>query len=146
MAQSHHVQAGEAATLATNYSTKSFTMQTTTFESHYAEADQLLRTADQELNRSEEDAVPQLIAHNAREAMRMYLAGFLLQQNMPAPYEATVDELLTRCQHLDGRFLAIERLHAYCLSEKEENNIPAALSVVAHCLQLAKQVRSIIFE
>lgn len=117
-------------------------MLPTTFETRYADADQLLRSAEDEMNRSEEDAVPQLIAHNSREAIVHYLHGFLVQYAHPITNTDSISELLRSCQALDRRFGAID-LQAECVSENAENNVPMELDAVANCFRLAKQIREI---
>lgn len=117
-------------------------MLPTTFETLYADADQLLSAAEQEMNRAEEDAVPQLIVHNSREAIENYLRGYLLQQSHPIAYASPVGELLQSCQAFDRRFRTID-LQADCLSERAENNMPMEFQAAANCFHLAKQVREI---
>jgi hypothetical protein len=121
------------------------TMQATTPQSLFTEADQLLMVADEEINRAQEDAVTHLICHNSRQSIANYLAGYLIEKGQHVPYPATLDGLLERCKAIDGRFSEIDFSPVQCRFDKDvTKEYCLDFEEVGQCFRIAQQTQALV--
>ncbi len=119
-------------------------MQAITPQSLFADADQLLMVADEELNRSEEDAVTHLICHNARLSIANYLTGYLIDKGQHVPYPATLDGLLEKCKAIDGRFQEVDFSPIDCRYDSNDKEYCLDYEEVGRCFRIAQQTQALV--
>ncbi len=119
-------------------------MKAITPESLFADADQLLMAADEEINRAEEDAVTHLICHNSRQSILQYLTGYLLDKAVHIPYPTTLDVLLEKCRALDDRFQHIDFSPITCRFDAEDKDYCLDFEKVDECFRIAQQTQALV--
>ncbi len=108
-----------------------------------SEADQLLDTAVEEMQRSEEDVIAYMVCHNSRQSIVNYLASFLIKNGEPLKEPVTMASLMDQCRSIDGRFDLIDISQIFCSHEVTDEEYCSNLKKVDECLQIAKQTRGI---
>ena len=118
-------------------------MQTHSIDLLITEADQLLKTASDELFHSEEDVTAYVVCHNSRQSIINYLASYLLKNGIVLKEPVSMASLMEQCRTSDRRFNNIDISQIFC--RHEENNEEYCLNVekVTDCLRIAEQTRSI---
>lgn len=107
------------------------------------EADRMLLAADQEMMRSEEDAITHTVCFHARQSLLNYLTVFLLNNGVRPEQPVTLAGLLAQCRNLDGRFDLISLENIHCRFESDHQDYCLSVDQVDECLQVAKQTREI---
>ncbi len=108
------------------------------------EADRMLQAADQEMMRSEEDAITHTVCFNARQSLINYLIVFLRNNGVLPEAPATMAGLLTQCRGIDGRFDLISLDNIHCRFESDHQDYCLSVDQVDECLVVAKQTRDIV--
>jgi len=107
-------------------------------------ANELLGSAEQEMERSHEDVVTHLVCMNSRQSIANYLAGFLIQRKAGVPKPVTLQGLLDKCKEVDARFDTIDLSPIHCRCQSEDNDYCLEHSQVEDCMRIAQQARSIV--
>ena len=110
----------------------------------YDHADELIRIAEHEQERAEEDVVTPLICHHARLAIYHLLKGYLLQRDIRILPPASIASLQQQCQAVDPRFDVLELDGMACRYEAPGKQYCIERDVVDHCLMAAQQVQSLV--
>jgi HEPN domain-containing protein len=122
-------------------------MEQTTSVSHqmlFTEADQLLKIAKQELERSQEDVVLPMVCFNARLSISNYLRGFLLAHGSTPAAPLTLEHLLSQCRHHDVAFYKLDFSSIECRHEDDNESYCLATEKVEVCVGIAWQTREIV--
>jgi hypothetical protein len=107
------------------------------------EADRLIDTATEELQRSEEDVITHLICVNSRQSILNYLIAFLHRNGEELKKPVTMASLLDQCRALDGRFQLIDLTPINCRNKAQDDDYCLHVDKVAECLQIARQTQAI---
>ncbi len=107
----------------------------------FAEADQLLKSAKQELERSQEDVVVPMVCFNARLSISNYLRGFLLARGSAPVTPLTLDHLLAQCKQHDSSFRQLDFSSIECRHEDDDESYCLATEKVVECIVIAEQTR-----
>jgi hypothetical protein len=107
------------------------------------EADQLLNSAIEELQRSKEDVTAHLVCHNSRQSIINYLAAYLIKNGVKLNEPVTMASLMDQCRAEDGRFDLIDISQIFCSHKEEDDDYCLNVKKVSECLQTAKQTRGI---
>ena len=118
-------------------------MQTQNVDILISEADQLLNTAEAELQRSEEDVTAYLVCHNSRQSINNYLVVYLLKNGVKLKQPVTMASLMDQCRAVDGRFDLIDISEIFCRHEESDEDYCLNIEKVSDCLRIAKQTRGI---
>ena len=119
-------------------------MQTKNVDVLINEADQLLNTAVEELQRSEEDVTAYMVCHNSRQSIMNYLASFLLKNDVALKEPATMASLIKQCRKQDARFDLIDISQIHCRHDEGEEEYCLNIEKVNDCLRIAKQTRGMV--
>ena len=119
-------------------------MQTSSSQSLFADADQLLAAAHEEFSRAEEDAVTHLICHNSRQSISNYLMGYLLDKGAHIPYPVTLNGLLQKCQALNPSFQEIDLAPITCRFEADDKGYCLDHTTVDECFRIAQQTQALV--
>lgn len=119
-------------------------MQSTESQVLYSEADQLLRAADMEINRAEEDAVTHLICHNSRQSIVNYLKGYLLLRGAEPIEPVTMAGLLKQCSKIDTRFKDLDFSQIQCRFESQDKDYCLDLETVGECFRIARKTEELV--
>lgn len=106
----------------------------------YRDTRNLMRDIDQEVNRPEEDAVPQFIGNSSRKCIENYLIGFLDENGKIPQQPGNLNSLLVQCQTIDPRFLSIDISSTPCLSDIDIDD----LNQVRKCYEVAQQIQQLV--
>ncbi len=107
-------------------------------------AEELLIAAEHEQQRAEEDVVSHLICANSRQSISNYLAGFLLQKNVPIEHPVSIASLREQCKAIDARFELLDFSQFNCRWDNHDRNYCLEQDTVNECLKTAQHVRSIV--
>lgn len=118
-------------------------MQTQDADILIAEANDLLNTATEELQRPEEDVMAQLVCYNSRQSIVNYLSAFLINNGIELKKPVTMAGLMDQCRAVDDRFQLIDISQIFCSHDVNDNDYCINLHKVNDCLQIAKQTRDI---
>ncbi len=118
-------------------------MQTQNVDILIKEADQLLNTAEAELQRSAEDVTAYLVCHNSRQSINNYLVSYLIKNGVELKQPVTMASLMDQCRSLDGRFDLIDISEIFCRHEESDDDYCLNVEKVSDCLRIAKQTRGI---
>jgi len=118
-------------------------MQTQNVDLLINEADQLLNTAMDELQRSEEDVTSYMVCYNSRQSIINYLSSFLLKNGVDIKQPVTMASLMDQCRSLDGRFQLIDISQIFCRHDENDEEYCLNVEKVRDCLRIAKQTRGI---
>lgn len=119
-------------------------MKGTNQKALYAEANQLLTRAAEEMNRAEEDSVTYVICHNSRQSIANFLKGFLLEKGVTPNPSAGLAALLEQCQNLDPRFQEIDLSGVHCRFDSEPAHHCLNHEEVDGCFHVAQQTQQLI--
>lgn len=108
-----------------------------------SEADRMLDSASEELQRSEEDVISHLVCINARQSIINYLIAYLTQNGVELNRPVTMAGLLDQCRSIDGRFELIDLTPINCRNKVEDDDYCLHVATVADCFRIAKQTRAI---
>ena len=118
-------------------------MEKQTVDVLITEADQLLESAAEEIQRSEEDVIAYMVCHNSRQSIVNYLASFLINYGEALKEPVTMDSLMDQCRSIDGRFNLIDLSPISCSHKEHDEDYCTNVTKVTECLQIAKQTRGI---
>ena len=119
-------------------------MQTNNPQALFTNADQLMHTANEELNRAAEDAVTHLICHNSRQSIANYLMGYLIEKGVHLPYPTTLAGLLEKCQSIDPRFQKIDLSPIHCRLETGDKDYCLDQKTVDECFHIARRTQALV--
>ena len=108
------------------------------------DADQLLLTADAEINKAAEDAVTHLICYNSRQSIANYLMSYLLNKGLHLPYPTTLDSLLEKCQASDAKFNQIDLSKVHCRFQTDDQEYCLDHKTVDECYRIARQTQELV--
>ncbi len=108
------------------------------------EATQLLQTADDELNRSEEDVISFLVCFNSRQAIINAMSAFLMRNNIEPQKPITMEGLLKQCAEEDGRFQDVDMSEINCKHEEDSEEYCLSVGKVNSCYNIAKIIHGIV--
>ena len=107
------------------------------------EADQLLNSALEEIQRSKEDVTAHLVCYNSRQSIVNYLISYLLKNGEQLRKPVTMASLMEQCRSMDGRFDLIDISRINCRHDEKDEEYCLNVSKVSECLDIAKQTRAI---
>jgi hypothetical protein len=110
------------------------------------EADQLLKTAQNEMFRSEEDVVPFMACSKARESIVNYLTGFLLQNGVELDEVLSMESLINKCKGINSKFSELELDTILCKQENHNSKYCSDLVKVKECVAVAKKTKDFLAE
>lgn len=113
-------------------------------EGLFAIAEELLFTAEHEQQRAEEDVVSHLICHHSRQSISNFLAGYLLQKDIPIQHPVSIISLHEQCKTVDPRFENLDLTQIECRCDFGDKKYCLGLDKVSACLSVAQHVRSIV--
>lgn len=108
------------------------------------EAERLLQFADEEMMRSEEDAITHTVCFHSRQAIINYLTAFLLAEGVQPDEPITMSGLLEECRTIDGRFELIDLNNIHCRFESHNEEYCLSVDQVDECIKIARQLRGIV--
>lgn len=108
------------------------------------EANDLIKTAKEELSRSEEDVTSHLICHNARQAIINSLTYFLFKNGIEPNEPVTVESLLEQCKAEDGRFQLVKIKHIDCRNDEKSEEYCLSVAKVDSCFGTAQMIHGIV--
>ena len=79
-------------------------MNTNEISTKFEQAYQFLESAQDELYRPAEDAVPYMVFKSVRNSISYYLMGFLLKNEIEFNEKDTEEVLLKKCQSINDKF------------------------------------------
>jgi hypothetical protein len=107
------------------------------------EANQLLNSAIEEMQRAEEDVSAYSVCFNSRQSIVNYLISYLSKNGVELKRPVTVAGLMDQCRSIDGRFELIDISQIFCSHDDRDEEYCLDVQKVAKCLQVAKQTRAI---
>lgn len=108
------------------------------------EADQLLKMANDELSRSEEDVSSFMVCQNSRKALKNALTYFLFKNSIEPKEPVTIQNLLNQCREEDARFQNVEIKNFNCRHDKGEEEYCLSTGKVSGCFDSAKLIRGMV--
>ena len=118
-------------------------METQNVDILIKEADQLLNTAAEELQRSEEDVTAYMVCHNSRQSIKNYLASYLIKNGIEPKQPVTMASLMDQCRALDKQFESIDISQIFCRHDEDDEEYCLNVEKVTECLEIAKQTRNL---
>lgn len=117
------------------------------FENLMNEAGLLLRRAQDELNKPEEDVVPISICLGSKKAIDLYLKAFLVKHQEDNVDEGNLADRLKRCKEIQPEFSTIDFRPLDCLDDTSCRMADYCMSIgkVAQCQNVGAEVRELIF-
>jgi len=109
-------------------------------------ANELLRAAEHESERSEVDVVTHLICTNSRQSIANYLAGFLIRQGVTPAKSVSLQGLLDQCKDFDALFDQIDLSPLNCRCDTDGDCFCMAMDQVKECMHVAQHARSIVMK
>ncbi len=109
-------------------------------------ADQLLSSAEREMQRSHEDVVTHVVCHSSRQSLANYLKAYLLQNGRNVEEPAVLDDLLKQCQSINSKFNNLDISNIHCRFEAHDSDYCLSVSQVDECLIAAKQAKDLLDE
>ena len=119
-------------------------MDNQTIQTLIQEADQLINTAESEMNRSEEDVVTHLVCHTSRKALSNYLKAYLLQHGVHSTEHASLEDLLNKCRDRNPLFHDVDLSNIHCRFDHHDDEFCLSHHQVDYCLTVANKVKMII--
>jgi len=113
-------------------------------EQLYANADELLLAAENELQHDQGAIATHLVCNNARLSITHYLIGFLLKHQIPIKSPASIASLQQQCQLLDPRFHTLDLDNISCRYDTPGQRFCLEVDKVSACFIAAHQLRSIV--
>jgi hypothetical protein len=110
------------------------------------EADQLLHSASEELQRSEEDVTAYMVCHNSRQSITNYLAAYLIKNNIELKQPVTMASLMDQCREVDARFDLVDISQIFCRHDEGNEEFCLNVEKVTDCLRIAQQARGFAVE
>lgn len=107
------------------------------------EADQMLSSAEKEMQRSEKDVTAYTVCFSSRQSIVNYLSSYLLKNGIELKKPVTMASLMEQCRAEDGRFDLIDISQIYCRHDEEDKEYCLNVEKVNQCLRIAKQTREI---
>ena len=105
------------------------------------QADQLLRSAQDEMLKTEDDVVLYLACTSARNSIKKFLMGYLMNHGVESKSTVSVEELLTQCQAINPKFSDLNINNMYCSNETHDANFCIYQEQVNKCIQLASEAK-----
>ena len=121
-------------------------MEITKIQNLIKEADQLINTADDEMNRAEEDVVTHLVCHTSRKALSNYMRAYLLQNKVDMGETASLENLLIECKTFSKEFDQVDLSQVHCRFDHDDNEFCLSIDQVDYCRTVASKVKSILEE
>lgn len=103
-----------------------------------------LLSAENEMERSEEDVVTHLICTHSRLSLSNFLAGYLIRRGTAVHHPVTMASLLAQCSTLDARFESIDLSPIHCRFEPHDHTYCLGKEQVDACISIAQRVRDIV--
>ena len=113
-----------------------------------SEASELIRRAENELQRPSEDVVAISVCNYANESIRKHLQAYLLLNKQKVDFMQSIEETLKQCIELNKKFKKIDLVEINCKSTPVCNNDEYCLSneKVRRCLDIAQDTKSMVRE
>lgn len=103
----------------------------------FDEAIEKLNEASEELFRPKEDVVTYAICKNAQFAIKNYLKGFLLKNDIDSSNYKTIESLYEQCKMINVKFEEIDLSSFSCKSFEIDSRYCNELSKVSNCFDIA---------
>jgi HEPN domain-containing protein len=103
----------------------------------FEEASRKLNEANEELFRPKEDIVSFSVCKNAQIAVKNYLKGFLLQNNVDPEQFTSVEDLYQACVTINKDFKKVDLSDFECKSHNMESRYCNEVSKVSNCFSSA---------
>lgn len=103
----------------------------------FDEAIEKLNEASEELFRPKEDVVTYAICKNAQFAIKNYLKGFLLKNDIDPSNYKTIESLYEQCKMINVKFEEIDLSSFSCKSFEIDSRYCNELSKVSNCFDIA---------
>jgi len=113
-------------------------------KNHFDKADDLLRKANEELYKPQEDIVSFLVCKNTLFAIENYLKGYLSKRGYETKNEASLDLLLERCRLLDKKFNQINLSVIDCSTDHQNHTFCEDAHKVNSCFEKADQLDTLL--
>ena len=107
-------------------------------------AEELLSSAEKEMERSAEDVVTHLVCFNSRASISNFLKAYLLNEQIELVYPISLSSLLKQCQTVDARFDLLDLEDMHCRMEAHDQDYCLEYKQVDTCMKVAQQARSIV--
>ena len=118
-------------------------MEITKIQTLIKEADQLINTADYEMNRAEEDVVSHLVCHTSRKALSNYMRAYLLQNKLDTKETTSLEDLLTNCKSFNPAFNDVDLSQVHCRFDNDDKEFCLSVKQVDYCRKVATKVKKI---
>lgn len=119
-------------------------MKNTDVYSIYGEADALLKFAQREINKAEEDVVPFLSCSNARMAMTKFMQGYLIKQGQEPPQNYTLQSLADTCANFNPIFKELKLHFMDCSQEDHNETYCTDINKVRECVKIAEETKNMV--
>lgn len=108
------------------------------------QANDLIKLAQEELFKPEEDVVHYLVCRNAFKAVDKYLSGFLLDHGINIHSSTSLETLLTNCREIDSKFnyLNLEAMY----SSGEDEDVWMDMGTTQEFLTLAQRIKKMVIQ
>jgi len=103
-----------------------------------------LEDATKELMKPLEDVVSFSICSNSKLAIKLLLESYLLKNNIQIKNKESIALLLERCVRHNPKFKTIDLSRVDCRYNLNNHNYCSGLEQVANCLDIAKQIESLL--
>lgn len=121
---------------------KIFNMPTERSKQNIERANTLLKEAENEMFKAQEDLVAMTVCHNARLSVRKYLEALILKHGEePSPANDN-ENLLERCKKIEPGFHEITTDSFYCRS----GDFCTDLKKLENCLAFAKKIQRFVVD
>ena len=108
------------------------------------EADQLLKKANDQLSRAEEDVAAYMVCQNSRKALKSSLTYFLFKNGVEPKEPVTIQNLMNQCREEDARFENVDIKNFNCRHDKEDEEYCLSVGKVSGCFDSAKLIRRLV--
>ena len=108
------------------------------------EADQLLKKANDQLSRSEEDVASYMVCQNSRKALKNSLIYFLFKNGIEPEEPVTIQHLMNQCRAEDARFDNVEIKNILCRHDKDDEEYCLSVGKVSGCFDSARLIRNLV--
>lgn len=109
---------------------------------HFEKAGKMLRDANKELFKPEEDVVSFMVCKNSLSAIENFLKGYLSKRGFDTKSRDSLDQLLERCRLLDKKFYQIDLKVIDCSANPDHNRYCEDINKVSSCFQTADQLEN----
>lgn len=114
-------------------------MNPTKYQSAYAEADEMLEMAKEELCRPAEDVVHYNVCKHAYKAIEKYMVGYLLSHDKEIHQNSHIKDLLNQCKMVDNKFNDLN--YDPVISAEDPEKLMMNLHTAQTFLNLAEKTR-----